>query len=419
MQLSINFTCPVMDHSKIYVPKIYIKNNQIAPYQNWTLTYTNEGTEVVKIIPNSTDISSARIEANDIIEQGNFTTLFSAEDLSEGAALQIFIPTSNSQIAIDWDDTNDQYVISTVYWSGTRGSAIFTGETYIFDATPNGKSFKIGGPIDDSTETGFIVGNAGLPQADQFPSTFNGPVTINGPTVINSSLALENYTHELRTIFNLFYPVGSYYETSLPSSINGHSYELDNLTPSEIALCGSTWFDPRIVWGGTWEQDSAGRVTVAQSTETEFDTIGKTAGSKFIQNHAHSFTQPVPKIPKDAITTESTSVAHTHGPDGATYHLATNASAVGRRTIKNGTGTSYADNIYTTDGAIVRKTATAGMSANANHTHKLPNADYSITNRTTDGAVNGVQTTSHGSMSTGSSGNLQPYVVVIRWHRTA
>ena len=189
MQLSINFTCPVMDHSKIYVPKIYTKNNQIEPYQNWTLTYTNEGTEVVKIIPNSTDISSARIEANDIIEQGNFTTLFSAEDLFEGVALQIFIPTSNSQIAIDWDDTNDQYVISTVYWSGTRGSAIFTGETYIFDATPDGNSFKIGGPIQEDEE-GFIVGNRGLPLlADQYPSTFNGPVTM--ASIVD--LELPNY----------------------------------------------------------------------------------------------------------------------------------------------------------------------------------------------------------------------------------
>lgn len=189
MQLSINFTCPVMDHSKIYVPKIYTKNNQIEPYQNWTLTYTNEGTEVVKIIPNSTDISSARIEANDIIEQGNFTTLFSAEDLFEGVALQIFIPTSNSQIAIDWDDTNDQYVISTVYWSGTRGSAIFTGETYIFDATPDGNSFKIGGPIQEDEE-GFIVGNRGLPLlADQYSSTFNGPVTM--ASIID--LELPNY----------------------------------------------------------------------------------------------------------------------------------------------------------------------------------------------------------------------------------
>lgn len=200
----------------------------------------------------------------------------------------------------------------------------------------------------------------------------------------------------MRAMFDFFYPVGSYYETSDAN------------------------FDPNNAWGGTWEKDSAGRVTVAQNTsETEFDVVGETGGSKYIQDHAHGFTQPVPKIPKDAITTESTSVAHTHGPDGATYHLVTNASAVGRRTIKNGTGTSYADNIYTTDGAIVRKTATAGMSANANHTHKLPNADYSITNRTTDGAVKGVQTTSHASMSTGGSGNLQPYVVVIRWHRTA
>ena len=72
------------------------------------------------------------------------------------------------------------------------------------------------------------------------------------------------------------YPVGSYYETSNAN------------------------FDPNTAWGGTWVQDSKGRVIVAyDSTQTEFNSIGKTGGGKTvtldvtqIPSHNHTYTQP-------------------------------------------------------------------------------------------------------------------------------
>lgn len=65
------------------------------------------------------------------------------------------------------------------------------------------------------------------------------------------------------SITNLFYPVGSYYETSDAN------------------------FDPNVVWGGTWVLDSQGRVTVSQDTsDTDFDTLGETGGEK-----KHTLTQ--------------------------------------------------------------------------------------------------------------------------------
>lgn len=56
-------------------------------------------------------------------------------------------------------------------------------------------------------------------------------------------------------MLNLFYPVGSYYETS------------------------NTSFDPNTAWGGTWVEDTAGRVLVAVDTGT-FDTVGDTGGAE-------------------------------------------------------------------------------------------------------------------------------------------
>lgn len=65
------------------------------------------------------------------------------------------------------------------------------------------------------------------------------------------------------SLIDLFYPVGSYYETS------------------------DTSFNPNTAWGGTWVEDTAGRTTVAyDSTDTDFNTIGKTDGEK-----KHTLTQ--------------------------------------------------------------------------------------------------------------------------------
>ena len=65
-------------------------------------------------------------------------------------------------------------------------------------------------------------------------------------------------------LLDFIYPVGSYYETS------------------------DTSFNPNTAWGGTWLEDTKGRVTVAlDSDDTDFDTISETGGSKYLQEHEH------------------------------------------------------------------------------------------------------------------------------------
>lgn len=67
---------------------------------------------------------------------------------------------------------------------------------------------------------------------------------------------------------DFIYPVGSIYETT--STIH-----------------------PNILFGGTWELYGAGRVTVCRDeSQSEFSTIGKTGGSKYMQKHTHNVTIP-------------------------------------------------------------------------------------------------------------------------------
>lgn len=64
----------------------------------------------------------------------------------------------------------------------------------------------------------------------------------------------------LSNLLNFFYPIGTIYETT--------STDLDTTTKMAAHF------------GGIWEEYGSGKVTVAKSADTEFDTIGKTGGEK-------------------------------------------------------------------------------------------------------------------------------------------
>lgn len=95
-------------------------------------------------------------------------------------------------------------------------------------------------------------------------------------TLTNKTLSTDDNT--FLGFLDWFYPVGTIYETTSPNfdttaKMNAH-------------------------FGGTWEVYGSGRVLVAKSTDTEFDTIGETGGAK-----THTLT--VAEMP-----------SHTHGLEG-------------------------------------------------------------------------------------------------------
>lgn len=71
-----------------------------------------------------------------------------------------------------------------------------------------------------------------------------GDLEVLGDCNIQGTLMLQG-------LLNLFYPVGSYYETS------------------------DTNFDPNVSWGGTWVQDTVGLSTIAADIDGDTD-LGKT-----------------------------------------------------------------------------------------------------------------------------------------------
>lgn len=65
-----------------------------------------------------------------------------------------------------------------------------------------------------------------------------------------------------RELVDIFYPVGSYYETSNAS------------------------FNPNTSWGGTWVEDTKGQTLVAKTDNGTFSTLGANVGE---ETHTHEY----------------------------------------------------------------------------------------------------------------------------------
>ena len=130
----------------------------------------------------------------------------------------------------------------------------------------------------------------------------------------------------------------------------------------EINVSGT---NPSEYIGGTWESYGSGRVLVGvDASQTEFDTVEKTGGSKTHTHTTGNHTLTINEIP-----------SHSHAINfDQTTGSSTNALKTGVQTV------------YTGDYGIVQKTG-------------------------------GGQPHNHGN--TGDSSNIQPYITVYIWKRTA
>ena len=152
---------------------------------------------------------------------------------------------------------------------------------------------------------------------------------------------------------------------------------LSALYPVGTIYTSTVATNPASTFGfGTWEAFGAGKVLVGQDTgDISFDTLGETGGDK------------------DAVV-----VAHTHTHSGTTDSSGTHSHTISPTVIAGGntsvTNYRVSENEFTGNGTTLT-TTTAGA-----HTH------------TFDG-----ETDSAGVV--GTNKNLQPYVVVKMWKRTA
>lgn len=264
-----------------------------------------------------------------------------------------------------------------------------------------------------------------------------------------------DYSGVFQSIFDIFYPVGSYYETS------------------------DDTFDPNVAWGGTWYKETEGQVhvssgrtyTVTGADETHLinpeTVVGTSDGGStdaIIPYHNHSFTDPV--IESSGGSTSGQSSGSTGAASATTTSKASGSTGASSGSTGAGTSHSHAGAsshayVMTSNTSVANTTVTSNTSGNrrvyglsastgnpftcttntggeSSHTHSLNAHTHSLNEHThtlvhthslnnhTHSTPNHTHTYSSGGSVgyAGTSGNvtdanMQPYIVVNRWHRVA
>lgn len=208
-----------------------------------------------------------------------------------------------------------------------------------------------------------------------------------------------------------------------------------------VYINASSSTNPATIFGfGTWEAFGEGRVLIGlQSTDALFDTLGETGGSKdsIIGAHTHTFTSGTESVTHTHTGTTSTESAnHTH-----TFSATTNAQGSHTHTVNDpghshsvssrvsaaGADGGYANSwtgIQSVSSSLNQTNIELGTEADhshtvsgttngtsATHTHTITTGDASVTH------THSGTTDSHGVAVANT--NIQPYIVVKMWKRTA
>ena len=186
----------------------------------------------------------------------------------------------------------------------------------------------------------------------------------------------RNLRENIATLaLDIFYPVGSYYETSKSTSE----------------------FNPGTAWGGTWELESSGLVHVSAGTGY---TLGDTGGNKdaIVPYHRHS-------VP--ALSGTATSTGHSHSVSASLPQKVamSNGTWSSEQTSGLSGNTNRIAQIKSSDSYAYSTSVNASLSGNGAHTHPVT----TVANNTGYEGVSGNT----------ENANMQPYIVVNRWHRTA
>ena len=259
-----------------------------------------------------------------------------ALDIVGTAQLTITAPASNSRISAVVAYTDDLSIASTEDTvtgnPATCGLIVVDGTTA---ANPNV-------PTEAQIRTAITADGATGSQAAYAVVAY---ITVSSATTVVTSSLIKN-TDAKGAIALLAHPVGSYYETS------------------------DTSFDPNVEWGGTWVEDTAGRMLVAQDSGT-FTTVGATGGA---EKHQHDIGLDLAGNFGEAGIEDPTTGLHDYAADGTHTKGSMTISSTGSRQF----------NSSTLDASTTKNAGTITFAGSTTYESGLP-----------------------------------PYTVVKRWHRTA
>ena len=301
------------------------------------------------------------------------------------------------------------------------------------------KKIKIGSDVfnlyDSGNSGGTITSVKTTAGAHTTVNTTSGAASFNVPTktshLTNDSGFITGYTEtdptvpswakastkpsyaasEISGLLDFFYPVGSYYETS------------------------NTSFDPNTSWGGTWELEDEGLVHIGAGTNYTAGNTGGEATHTLTTDEmpSHTHTQNSHNHTQEAHTHTQNSHNHTqnshnhtqnshnHTQNGHTHPIPVNTGYH----PSSGGGGSAGDNAWAVDATYTptinskSTTATNIATTATNIATTATNIATTATNQNTTAVNKAATATNQNTGGGGAHNNMQPYVVVNRWHRTA
>lgn len=324
---------------------LYLENTTASPYTLMTAFNSIAGVRVVQIVGGSAQAPQARVYE---IVEGDMTN-YTMRLVSVDDGVIYTADLSASDLFGDLTGTLSSQTIPT------------GGITTESDPTVPAWAKQASKPTYTASEVG------ALPSTTQIPSK------------------TSDLTNDSGFITNLIGEIKQYAGITLPSGW----LECDG---SEVAIADYPLLYGVIgnLWGTPSDNDHfvlpnfKGKIPVGyDSSDVDFDTVGGDGGSKYIQEHSHSFTNPSTSGTGSASITGG---GHTH--------------KYGYLTQQRGSGSSNTRvGPYGWNSSGV---TTIGSSSD-DHTHSLPAHTHTISG----GKVNGVQ-----DVNVGGSNNLQPYAVV-------
>lgn len=206
----------------------------------------------------------------------------------------------------------------------------------------------------------------------------------------DTTYAVVQRTMSDQEMLDLFYPVGSYYETS------------------------DTSFNPNTVWGGTWREDEAGLVLVSTGIDDGSVYIINSKGGE--RTHVLTTSETATKAHSHTYSKSNTSTNNT------TLTLNQIPSHAGHLPVNNGSHTGYgnAKGKYLPQSAFPYQYGTTGRGWDVQGGEMTPTGintgggqghNHSIT-------LSNTKTTDNPTDANGTAhNNMQPYKVVKRWMR--
>ena len=362
-------------------------------------TNNNLGDLVEQAITGATDLNVTAADVtltalNGVVDQARSAVLIVTG--TAGVTRVITIPNANKAYTVK--NRSDATVqIKTA--SGTAFDVPTLSEAYVYCDGAN-------------VITGRVITD-GANAITSLASPFNSPAFTGTPTAPTASLGTSTTqiatTAFVQAALQAVYPVGSVY------------------------INADVGTDPSTLLGfGTWSAIGAGRVLVGQDVgDPLFDVLGDTGGSKDATLVSHSHT--------GSGTTGTTSISHTHTFSGTTSNAGTHSHS-GSTSSAGPTGYFTVDGRWTNVGGAFSRSGGSGeafangapyamnqINLNGAHTHSITTdaqgAHTHSVSGTTDATdpshAHSFSFTTNTQGSSATNANIQPFLTVKMWKRTA